>query len=232
MVPAAPCVGEIHPAVLGQLADTATPQVALASLSGVSLWGVMSVIVSQRVDDSGRSRLLTVATMVTLVRGGAGASLLGVLAVDSLSGGVAWLPGVLFAVAGLLDGLDGWIARTTDTVSAFGGRLDTEADGLLVLVGSILVVADGYAPVWFLAVGAARYLFVAGCWLRSYRGLVVGEDDARALRVTTYVTAMVGLWAALLPVTGPRQLFSVLSVVGAAMLLSFCRSWLVVSGRL
>lgn len=232
MTTTAPGVGELGPAVLGQLADSTTPQVALASLCGVSLWGVLSVIVGQRVERSGEPRVVTMATLVTLVRGATGASLLGLLVVDTLAGAVAWLPGVLFAIASLLDRLDGWIARTTETVSAFGGRLDTEADGLLVLVGSILVVADGYAPRWFLAVGAARYLFVAGCWLRSSRGLPVGEDDARALKLATYVSTMLGLWAALLPVTSPDQLFPVLSVVGAAMLLNFTRSWLVVSGRL
>src|SRR5262245_48079916 len=47
---------------------------------------------------------------------------------------------VLLAVVALvLDGVDGWIARRTGTVSEFGARFDMEVDAFLILVLSVYV---------------------------------------------------------------------------------------------
>ncbi|MFL6028235.1 MAG: CDP-alcohol phosphatidyltransferase family protein [Friedmanniella sp.] len=69
----------------------------------------------------------------------------------------------LAAVALVLDGVDGWVARRTGTSSALGARFDMEVDAFLILVLS-LHVAREVGP-WVLAIGAARYLFVAAGWL-------------------------------------------------------------------
>jgi phosphatidylglycerophosphate synthase len=95
--------------------------------------------------------------------------------------GVAWVsvddrvPGqvpVLVSMASIalvLDGVDGWVARRTGTVSAFGARFDLEVDAFLILVLSVYVApAVGW---WVLLIGAARYAFVAAGrvlpWLRG-----------------------------------------------------------------
>ena len=65
----------------------------------------------------------------------------------------------LAAVALSLDLVDGWIARRTDTMTALGARFDGEVDAFLILALSVYV-----APIlgaWVLAIGAARYLFLA-----------------------------------------------------------------------
>jgi phosphatidylglycerophosphate synthase len=73
---------------------------------------------------------------------------------------VATLVG-LVVVALVLDGLDGWVARRTGTVSALGARFDMEVDAFLILVLSSYV-AGSVGP-WVLAIGAARYVaWVAG----------------------------------------------------------------------
>lgn len=70
---------------------------------------------------------------------------------------------VALATVGLfLDGVDGKVARRTGTVSAFGARFDMEADAFLILVLSVYVGRT--AGWWVLAIGAARYLFVAASW--------------------------------------------------------------------
>ncbi len=196
----------------------------VAAMGGLSVWAVVGVAVRQRVE---RPRL-TLATWITALRGSIAAALFGLVVAGELTG---WLVPVLFATAGLLDGVDGPIARATDTVSEFGDRLDTEADGFIVLVGAVLVVIEGLAPVWFLAVGAARYLFVAGCALRRRRDQPIGTDDSRLLRVLIYAGTMVAIWIALLPSTEPSVTVPLLSVAGVAMLASFARSWLVVTRR-
>ncbi len=75
----------------------------------------------------------------------------------------------LCAVALLLDGVDGQVARRTGTVSALGARFDMEVDAFLILVLS-LFVAESFGA-WVLMIGAARYLFVAvgalAPWMRA-----------------------------------------------------------------
>ena len=69
----------------------------------------------------------------------------------------------LAAVALALDAVDGWMARRTGTASALGARFDGEVDAFLILALSVYL-APAYGA-WVLAIGAARYLFLAGEWL-------------------------------------------------------------------
>ena len=69
----------------------------------------------------------------------------------------------LAAVALALDAVDGWVARRTATASALGARFDGEVDAFLILALSVYVAPASGA--WVLAIGAARYLFLAGEWL-------------------------------------------------------------------
>ena len=77
------------------------------------------------------------------------------------------------AIAIALDGVDGWLARRTGMVSAFGARFDMEVDALLIQVLAILAWQHGKAGAWILASGLLRYLFVAAgwvwTWMRSQR---------------------------------------------------------------
>ncbi len=86
------------------------------------------------------------------------------LAADSLAHdtSVALLV-TLAAVALALDAADGWVARRTGTATALGARFDGEVDAFLILALSVYV-APAYGA-WVLAIGAARYLFLAGEWL-------------------------------------------------------------------
>ena len=76
---------------------------------------------------------------------------------------------MLAAVALVLDFVDGWVARRTGTSSALGARFDMEVDAFLIFALSVYVARfDGG---WVLAIGMARYLFVAaGSFLRWLRG--------------------------------------------------------------
>jgi phosphatidylglycerophosphate synthase len=67
----------------------------------------------------------------------------------------------LAAVALVLDAVDGWVARRT-TMTAFGAKFDGETDAFLILVLSVYVAR--WVGAWVLAIGAARYLFLAGGW--------------------------------------------------------------------
>ena len=66
-------------------------------------------------------------------------------------------------VALVSDLLDGWLARRTRTVSAFGARFDGEVDAFLILVLSVYVAEAVQG--WVLAIGLARYAFAAAGWV-------------------------------------------------------------------
>jgi hypothetical protein len=67
----------------------------------------------------------------------------------------------LAAVALVLDAVDGWVARRT-TTGALGAQFDGEVDAFLILVLSVYVAR--FAGGWVLAIGAARYGFLAAGW--------------------------------------------------------------------
>jgi hypothetical protein len=66
------------------------------------------------------------------------------------------------AVALALDAVDGWVARRTRT-GMLGARFDGEVDAFLILALSVYVARS--AGVWVLAIGAARYAFLAAGWV-------------------------------------------------------------------
>jgi phosphatidylglycerophosphate synthase len=103
------------------------------------------------------------ASWVTLVRATLAVGVAALVA-DSLAHDtpVALLV-TLAAIALALDAVDGWVARRTGTASELGARFDGEVDAFLILALSVYVAQS--AGVWVLAIGAARYLFLAGEWL-------------------------------------------------------------------
>jgi phosphatidylglycerophosphate synthase len=108
-----------------------------------------------------RTERLSPADWVTLVR----ATLtVGVAALIADSFGhhvpVALLV-ALAAVALSLDAVDGWVARRTRTAT-LGAHFDAEVDSFLIFILSVYVARSVGA--WVLAIGLARYAFLAAGW--------------------------------------------------------------------
>lgn len=103
------------------------------------------------------------ADQVTLLRATL-ACAVAALTADSFLRPISVLALVALTVLALvLDAVDGWVARRTGTASALGARFDMEIDAFLILVLSVYV-ARSTGP-WVLAIGVARYVFVAAGWL-------------------------------------------------------------------
>jgi phosphatidylglycerophosphate synthase len=68
----------------------------------------------------------------------------------------------LTVLALALDAVDGWVARRTKTAATLGAHFDAEVDAFLILVLSVYVARSVGA--WVLAIGAARYAFLAAGW--------------------------------------------------------------------
>lgn len=169
------------------------------------------------------ARSLGPANQVTLAR----ATLVGgvaALVAESLSGPVPTAVLVaLTAVALLLDGVDGQVARRTGTTSAVGARFDMEVDAFLILVLSVLVAQD--LGIWVLAIGLTRYAFVAASlvlpWLTAPLPPAMWRKTVAAVQGIVLTVAAVNLL--------PRPLaISVVALALASLTWSFGRDirWL------
>jgi phosphatidylglycerophosphate synthase len=106
------------------------------------------------------------ANRITLTRGMI-ASLLGgaVPVVTALDAQALWAASAAALLALVLDGVDGWIARRTRMASAYGQHLDINFDTVMMGILALLAWQGGKAGAWVLAIGLARYVFVAAGWL-------------------------------------------------------------------
>ncbi|MDT9695497.1 CDP-alcohol phosphatidyltransferase family protein [Streptomyces sp. P17] len=129
----------------------------------------------------------------------------------------------LTAVALILDGVDGKVARRTGTSTALGARFDMEVDAFLILVLSVYVsVAQG--P-WVLLIGAMRYGFVAAArfwpWLNAPLPPSTARKTVAAFQGVFLLLAASGLLPHLVE-------FGVVATALAALVWSFGRDilWL------
>jgi phosphatidylglycerophosphate synthase len=100
------------------------------------------------------------------------------LVADSFSGSPpVTLLVALTAVALLLDGVDGKVARRTGTASALGARFDMEVDAFLILVLSVYV--SMLLGPWVLLIGGMRYGFVAAARLWPWLNAPLPPSTAR-----------------------------------------------------
>jgi phosphatidylglycerophosphate synthase len=87
--------------------------------------------------------------------------------VDAGSAVNGWLVSALAAVALVLDGLDGMIARRHRKTSRFGALFDQEIDAGLILVLCLLLGVSGKIGFWIVALGAMRYALLIAGWCRA-----------------------------------------------------------------
>ena len=113
----------------------------------------------------------------------------------------------LAACALALDFADGRIARRTGTVTRLGARLDGEVDAFLILILSIYVAPS--LGGWVLAIGLARYVFLAaGIALPWLRAELPPRDWRKVVAATQGVVLTVAA-AGALPPTAARAALAV-----------------------
>ena len=161
------------------------------------------------------------ATWMTMMRGLMQAFLVGLIVVPWPPGWLAWLPGVLYSVAVVLDIFDGYVARRTNHSTVLGDKLDTDLDGLGILITPLLGVHYGQLPIWYLGVSAARYLFLLGLAYRRRRDFPIYDLAPNILRRPLAGIQMGFLGVVLLPVYRPPGTW----VAAAAMMTPFLISF-------
>jgi phosphatidylglycerophosphate synthase len=108
----------------------------------------------------------------------------------------------LASIALALDFVDGRLARRTGTESALGAKLDGEVDAFLILVLSIEVAPTVGA--WVLAIGLARYLFLAAGRLLPWLQAPLPRRDWRKTVTAAQGVALVIAASGVPPLTVSR----------------------------
>lgn len=102
---------------------------------------------------------------------------------------------VLYAVAGLTDMIDGTVARKTNTVSAFGARLDSVADFVFVTVCLFKLLPILDIPVWL-------WIWIAVIALIKVINIISGAiKQKRMIAVHSLMNKITGALCFLLPLT-------------------------------
>ena len=140
------------------------------------------------------------------------------------------LPGLLFTFIVLADFLDGLAARLEGHSSLLGEALDMHLDGLGVLIGSLILVRFGQMPWWFLLVGLARYLFLAGQRVLAWVG-----RSPRPLSFSPVRRALAGIMMgfialALYPTFSPPATWIIGGALFVPFIVQFTRDFLAVAG--
>ena len=115
---------------------------------------------------------------------------------SEVPGGSAIAAGV-FAAAAITDGLDGYIARTRQSVTTFGKVMDPVADKLLIAAALISLVSLHRLAAWVAMVIIAREFAVSGLRIAAgQQGVVIPASMLGKLKTIVQVAAVLALIAA------------------------------------
>lgn len=104
------------------------------------------------------------------------------------------LAAIAFALAAASDGLDGYIARSRDSVTNFGKLMDPLADKLLITAALIALVSLGRLPAWVAMVIIAREFTVTALRLiAAERGVVIAASWMGKVKTVLQIAAVFGL---------------------------------------
>lgn len=137
-----------------------------------------------------------------------------------------------YAVAVVLDGIDGRVARRFKRETLLGSTLDIEIDAVGILVASLAGIALEKLPPWYLAIGLARYFFVVGIEIRRRTRQPVRDLDPSRLRRLLAGSQMGFLAVALWPQIPEAFSQTAAYPFGAMTLAMFLRDWRFASHRL
>ena len=195
-------------AVLGGTVGLSVTGWAIGLICGV----ITNAALARGLSRHGSNRLRA-ANWVTFARASLAVGVAGLVADSFAHRAPVTLLVSISALALALDFVDGWVARRTRTTAPLGAWLDGEVDAFLILVLSVYVARS--AGVWVLAIGAARYVFLAAGWPLPWMRARLPPRYWRKVVAATQGIVLTTAAAAVLP---PRVNQAIL--VGALLLLA------------
>ncbi len=98
---------------------------------------------------------------------------------------------VLYLIASVGDGVDGYLARSRGQVSVLGKFLDPVADKLMVTAVMVFMVALGRVPAWLVVVLIARDLAITGLRsIASSEGIVIAASRGGKIKTALQLVAL------------------------------------------
>ena len=106
------------------------------------------------------------------------------------------LAAVVFAVAAITDGLDGYIARQRRDITTFGKVMDPIADKLLIAAALITLVSLDRVEPWLATVIIAREFAVSGLRVAAgQQGVVIPASPLGKLKTALQIAAILAVLA-------------------------------------
>ena len=108
----------------------------------------------------------------------------------------SWVAAIVFALAAFTDGLDGYIARSRQSVTTFGKVMDPIADKLMIAAALISLVSLDKLAAWVAMVIIAREFAVSGLRIAAgQQGVVIPASLLGKLKTIVQVLAVLVLIA-------------------------------------
>jgi CDP-diacylglycerol--glycerol-3-phosphate 3-phosphatidyltransferase len=103
----------------------------------------------------------------------------------------SWVAAAVFALAAFTDGLDGYIARSRQSITTFGKVMDPVADKLLIAAALISLVSLGRVAAWVAMVIIAREFAVSGLRIAAgQQGVVIPASMLGKVKTIVQVAAV------------------------------------------
>lgn len=135
---------------------------------------------------------LNIPNFLTLLRIGAVPVVVVALLGETPNGDM--LAAIVFALAALTDGLDGYIARSRNSITTFGKLMDPLADKLLITAALISLVSLDRLPAWVAMVIIAREFMITGIRsIAAERGLVIAASWMGKVKTVLQIAAVFAL---------------------------------------
>jgi CDP-diacylglycerol---glycerol-3-phosphate 3-phosphatidyltransferase len=111
--------------------------------------------------------------------------------------GGSTIAAIVFAIAAFTDGLDGYIARSRQSITTFGKVMDPVADKLMIAAALISLVSLERLAAWVAMVIIAREFAVSGLRIAAgAQGVVIPASGLGKVKTIVQVAAVLALIAA------------------------------------
>src|SRR5437588_8231065 len=116
-----------------------------------------------------------------------------IVALLEKTGGGDLLAAIVFAIASLTDAIDGYLARSRNSVTTFGKLMDPIADKLLIIAALVVLVSLGRLEAWVAMVIIAREFAVTvlRVGVGAGQGVVIAASGVGKLKTALQVAVVI-----------------------------------------